>query len=79
MFQRLHLDSGVHAGLRLAALLKVQRSQSGDWMGVSLKLAESWLEVSYSKADSLGHVMVWVRGLKQSDRGLGEVCFWRET
>lgn len=28
--QRLHLGSGLHAGLKLAALLKVQRSQAGD-------------------------------------------------
>ena len=31
-------------------------SQAGDWMGMSLKLAESWREGLYSKADSLGHV-----------------------
>ena len=31
-------------------------SQAGDWMGMSLELAESWREGLYSKADSLGHV-----------------------
>ena len=44
-------------------------SQAGDWMGVSLELAESWKEGPYSKTDSLGHGAV-----KLSDRGLGEVC-----
>lgn len=29
-------------------------------MGVSLKLAASWKESSHSKADSLGHGLVWV-------------------
>lgn len=44
--QRLHLGSGVHAGLRLDVLLKVQRSQAGDWLGLSLELAASWKEGS---------------------------------
>lgn len=57
--QRLHLGSGVHAGLRLAVLLKIQRSQAGDWLGMSLELAASWKEGSYRKANSRGRALVW--------------------
>lgn len=52
-------------------------------MGVSLELAKSWKEGSYSKADPLGlgegrGGLGWVvREVTQNDRVLGEVHYWK--